>query len=243
LLARLEGANARRAHRVVTTSQYCRKRISFHYHVPLERISIVPEGIDVADWRSSLAAAPPKPDHHPTILCVARQYPRKHVADLVQAFALLLKYVPHARLRIVGDGPEHAALVTLAQSVGVATSTTFLGGIEDHEVRHEFAHCDVFCLPSVQEGFGIVFLEAMVAGKPVVSTTAAAIPEIVQHGKTGILVPPGDVRSLAGALLLLLNDDQRREQYGSTALEIVQRYDWARVAETFLKVVEQFHKS
>jgi glycosyltransferase involved in cell wall biosynthesis len=114
---------------------------------------------------------------------------------------------------------------------------TFTGSISDDDVRHEYDRCDIFCLPSVQEGFGIVFLEAMAMGKPVVSTTAAAIPEVVQHGETGILVAPGDVHALAGALLLLLIDHERRERYGAAGRRRVEQYDWSRVAETFLQEI------
>jgi glycosyltransferase involved in cell wall biosynthesis len=238
LLARLEGANARRAHRVVTTSEYCRQKIAQHYGVPLERIGIVPEGIDVQTWQSALEQAPPRSDARPTILCVARHYPRKHVNDLLRAFALLRRYLPQVRLRIVGDGPEHQNLLELARELEITEATTFLGGIPDAELKAEYAHGDVFCLPSVQEGFGIVFLEAMAAGLPVVSTTAAAIPEVVRHGQTGILVPPGDVVSIAGALLLLLTDDERRAAYGRAGRAIVESYDWAHITATFLREVE-----
>ncbi len=235
LLARLEGRNARRADRVITTSEYCRERIVQHYRVPPERIGIVPEGIDVAAWTAALESAPPRGDARPTILCVARQYPRKRVIDLIEAFAILRRRLPDAQLRIVGDGPEYARLRARAQALGIMDAVAFLGGIPDAEVKREYAHCDVFCLPSAQEGFGIVFLEAMVAGKPVVSTTAAAIPEVVRHGETGILVPVGDTGAIAAALHLLLTDDSRRAQYGAAARSRVVEYDWLRVAEVFLR--------
>jgi glycosyltransferase involved in cell wall biosynthesis len=237
LLARLEGANARRADRVITTSEYCRRKIVEHYDVPDARVGIVPEGIDVGNWGSETTPHAPR-FTSVSILCVARQYPRKHIRDLLQAFALIRERVPSARLRVVGDGPEHAKLRTLAQQLDITPKVTFLGSIGDDEVKREYAQCDIFCLPSVQEGFGIVFLEAMAAGKPVVSTTAAAIPEVVQHGRTGILVPPGDVRSLAGALFVLLTDDERRERYGAAGRQRVEMYDWRRVVEQFLKEVE-----
>jgi glycosyltransferase involved in cell wall biosynthesis len=235
--APLEGGNARRADRVLTTSQYCRDRIAFHYDVPPERIGIVPEGIDVAAWQSALSAAPPRDDPRPTILCVARQYPRKHIADLLHAFALIARRAPLARLRIVGDGPEHANLAQLTQTLGLAGRVDLLGSLSDDDLKREYAHSDIFCLPSVQEGFGIVFLEAMAAGLPVVSTTAAAIPETVRHGETGILLPPGDVHALAGALLLLLTDADRRAQYGQAAQAAVAAYDWLRVADLFLQEI------
>jgi glycosyltransferase involved in cell wall biosynthesis len=239
LLARLEGRNARRADRVITTSAYCRERIAYHYRVPPERIGIVPEGIDVGAWSAALESTPPRSDPRPTILCVARQYPRKRVIDLIEAFATLRRHLPDSQLRIVGDGPEHERLMARARSLGVADAVAFLGGLPDEDVRREYAHCDVFCLPSAQEGFGIVFLEAMVAGKPVVSTTAAAIPEVVRHGETGVLVPVGDVRAIAGALFVVLADDSRRSQYGAAAQRRVVEYDWLHVTERFLREVDR----
>jgi glycosyltransferase involved in cell wall biosynthesis len=197
LLARLEGRNARRADRVITTSAYCRARIAYHYRVPPERIGIVPEGIDVGAWTAALESTPPRSDPRPTILCVARQYPRKRVIDLIEAFAILRRHLPDSQLRVVGDGPEHERLMARARSLGVADAVAFLGGLPDEDVKREYAHCDVFCLPSAQEGFGIVFLEAMVAGKPIVSTTAAAIPEVVRHGDDRRY--PGDRRRASSA--------------------------------------------
>jgi glycosyltransferase involved in cell wall biosynthesis len=236
-LSLLEGHNTRRADRVVSTSRYCRTTIARHYHTAAERIGIVSEGIDVDEWQRAIAAAPPRSDTRPVLLCVSRQYRRKHIDDLLRAFALLRRRLPDACLRIVGDGPEHARLLALAHELGLGDSAAFLGGIPDDEVRREYAQADVFCMPSVQEGFGIVFLEAMAAGLPVVSTTAAAIPEVVRHGETGILVAPRDVAAMAGALLLLFSDRRRREQYGRAARELVWQYDWRRVCEMFLREV------
>lgn len=238
-LSKLEGRNARRADRVITTSAYCRERIAYHYNVPPERIGIVPEGIDTVAWERAILAAPPRTDVRPTILCVARDYPRKRIGDLVQAVAALRRYLPDVQLRIVGDGPLHAEHVALVDRLGLHGTVTFLGAIADEQVKRQYAHADVFCLPSRQEGFGIVFLEAMIAGLPIVSTTAAAIPEVVQHGATGILVPPQDVASLAGALLMLLTDRERRMAYGAAAREAVLQYDWRRVAQTFLHELDR----
>lgn len=231
----LEGRNTRRADHVVTTSRYCRDNIVRHYGAAPDKIGIVPEGIDVQEWQRALAAAPPHSDGRPTVLCVSRHYRRKHVDDLIGAFALLRRWVAGARLHIVGDGPEHGKLLALAGELRLGDSVTFAGGVSDDELRRAYASADVFCMPSVQEGFGIVFLEAMVAGLPVVSTTAAAIPEVVRHGETGILVPPRDVTALAGALLVLLADRDLRERYGRAARALVWQYDWQRVCDVFLR--------
>ncbi|GAC1543020.1 MAG: glycosyltransferase family 4 protein [Herpetosiphon sp.] len=238
LLAYLEGWNARRGDAVIATSMYCRQTIHEHYRVPLASIGVVSEGIDLERWRSALHYVAPRSDMRPTILCVARQYSRKRIGDLIRVVPSLLKYQPDLQVHIVGDGPLHNVLVDLAGHCKVAAAVQFLTDLSFQELIREYAYADVFCLPSAQEGFGIVFLEAMAASLPIVSTRAAAIPEVVVHGDTGILVAPGDVSSLAGALLFLLNDGDVRSRYSQAAQRRVEAFDWRMCAERFLALVE-----
>lgn len=236
-LAKLEGWNARRAQRVLTTSEYCRRMVMEHYHVPHDYIGLVPEGIELTHWDAVARAVGERNDPRPTILCVARQYHRKHVDDLVSAAALLRSRLPTLQLRVVGDGPEHSNLVAQVERLALRDTVTFLQDLPYAALVQEYLHADLFCLPSRQEGFGIVFLEAMAAGKPVVSTSAAAIPEIVIHGATGILVTPGDVQGLAGALYLLLTDHDLRTQYGQAGRQRVEGFTWQHSADLFLSEV------
>jgi phosphatidyl-myo-inositol dimannoside synthase len=240
LLARLEGANARRADAALTTSKYCRDAIRRHYGVPVERVRLVPEGIDLARWRHMLAAQPRVSDGA-TILCVARHYPRKHIADLLRALPAVRRAVPRARAVIVGDGPEHSNLRALAAELGLDGTVQFLGSLpDDVQVARCYRLADVFCLPSVQEGFGIVFLEAMAAGLPIVGACSAAIPEVVPHGRAGLLVAPGDVAALAETLSTLLQNPEQRGLYGTFGQHYVEQYDWGRVADTFLDQIRPF---
>ncbi|HNP88183.1 MAG TPA: glycosyltransferase family 4 protein, partial [Kouleothrix sp.] len=170
-------------------------------------------------------------------LCVARQYPRKHVADLLRALPLVRRAVPQVRAIIVGDGPEHGALLALAAQLGLGDSVRFTGALPDDELMRMYRRADVFCLPSVQEGFGIVFLEAMASGLPVVATSAAAIPEVVPQRQSGMLVPPGDINALVAALIELLGDAALRRAYGLAGQAHVVQFDWERVADVFLQQV------
>ncbi len=232
MLSRLERINARRAPLVITTSRYCQQSIQRHYGVPVERMRLVPEGIDLARW-----PAPPHRSAGQTILCVARQYPRKRVADLLHAFARLRPQFPAAELVIIGDGPEHQRLRALADELALGSSCRLLGALPDDEaVKAWYYRADLFCLPSVQEGFGIVFLEAMAAGLPIVATMAAAIPEVVPHGEAGLLTNPGDVAALTDALATLLADPALRQRYGAFGRQYVDQFDWMRVAKRFLEV-------
>lgn len=238
-LSQLERRNVRHADGVLTTSAYCRRAIAAHYGAPEQQISLVPEGIDLARWEQ-IAAEPAPPRTGTTILCVARQYPRKHVADLVHAMALVRRSVPGARAVIIGDGPEHAALQRLVASLGLGDTVALRGAIPSHdEVARAYQRADLFCLPSVQEGFGIAFLEAMASGLPVVATTATAIGETVPDGRAGVLVPPGDVRALSAALIDLLGSPQRRRDLAEGGCAWVRQYDWANIADIFLATAQR----
>lgn len=237
-LSRMERINACRAPLVLTTSDYCRQKIGQHYGVAAAKVRLVPEGIDLPRWRARLDAPGGPARDAQTILCVARQYPRKHIADLLRAFALLRPRFPAARLAIIGDGPEHQPLRALAAQLGLGPDARFLGGLpSDDEVVDWYRRSAIFCLPSVQEGFGIVFLEAMAAGLPIVATSAAAIPEVVPHRSAGTLVPPGDVPALADALAELLERPDLRAAYGAFGQRHVEQYDWDNVASIFLAAV------
>jgi len=238
LLALLERRNARRADLVLSTSRYCCERIHAHYGVPAERLRQVPEGIDLALWPTAEAHAGGQPREPLRVLCVARQYPRKRIADLITAFARVVQRLPEARLTLIGDGPEHGELVALVRRLALEGQVDLLGALaSDAEVRAWYGRASVFCLPSEQEGFGIVFLEAMAAGLPVVSTTAAAIPEVVPHGQAGLLVPPRDPQALAAALLQLLGDPGLQDRCRSFGRLHVREFSWDRVAERFLAAV------
>jgi glycosyltransferase involved in cell wall biosynthesis len=238
-LSRLERLNVRHADGVLTTSNYCRRAIAAHYGVPEQRIGLVPEGIDLAHWER-IAAEPAPLRTGTTILCVARQYPRKHVADLVCAMAAVRRAVPGARAVIIGDGPEHTVLRYLVGKLGLGDAVELRGAIPSHdEVARAYQRADLFCLPSVQEGFGIAYLEAMASGLPVVATTATAIGETVPDGRAGVLVPPGDVRALSATLIELLGSPQRRRDLGEGGRAWVRQYDWANIAEIFLTTVQR----
>ena len=236
-LSRIERLNARRAPLIISTSAYCRRMIAQHYGVAESKVAIVPEGINVADWQHLVDSAERDPW---TVLCVARQYPRKHVADLIMAFERIVRTVPQARLVVIGDGPEHDDLRSLVWQHQLEQHVRLLGALpDDEDVKAWYGRASIFCLPSVQEGFGIVFLEAMASGLPIVSTTAAAIPEVVPQRQAGILVAPSDVFGLANALIELLNNPTVRQQYADFGVHHVQQFDWERVADRFLQVVEQ----
>jgi phosphatidylinositol alpha-1,6-mannosyltransferase len=235
--ARWEQKNTERADLVIASSRYSCDVARREYGVAEEKLAPVPEPIDLAEWDRRFAAAARRPFRDPVILCVARMYPRKRIADLIEASVLLRSEVPEARVRIVGKGPEWEAVTALHARLGVGETVALLGNVSREQLADEYVNATIFCLPSVQEGFGIVFLEAMAAGLPVVACRAAAVPEVVEDGATGVLVPPRDPAALAAALIELLASQERRRVLGEAGRRRVTLFTPDRVATRFLEAV------
>jgi len=200
-----------------------------------ERVRVIPNGVDVREFaRSPLAQA-----HDTAIvgLFVGRIDPdQKGLDTLVRAVALL-PASPRLQIRLVGeDWGGTDRLRFLAQRLGVADRLTFVGKLSRPDLLREYARAQFFVLPSIFEPFGIVLLEAMAAGLPVVASRVGGIPEIVQEGRTGLLVDPGNPGALAEALRLLLRDEVRRKSMGRDARERVTRYDWDLIVPRILSV-------
>ncbi len=185
----------------------------------------LPWGLD-PDFESRIAAADPLAASPPPgfplsgqiILTVGRwdsaeKY--KGADNLIEALPHVLKAAPDASLVLVGDGDDRPRLQKLAQDLGVSQRTHFFRGLTPEQLAACYANCYVFALPSRGEGFGLVFLEAMAHAKPVIGGAHGGIPDIVQDGVTGLLVPHGDVERLAQALESLLSNPNMAREMGA----------------------------
>ena len=235
--ARWERCNVERADLVVVTSRYSADVAQREYGVPLERLAVVPEPIDLEVWDDQFWRAPRRPRNGPVVLSVARMYPRKRLSDLLHAAAILRVRVPGIQVRIVGRGPEWEAVSRLHAALGLGDSVVLLGDLTRERLAEEYVNASVFCLPSVQEGFGIVFLEAMAAELPVVACRIAAIPEVVLDGTTGLLVGPRDPGALAEALERLIGEPARARRLGQEGRRRALGFSPRAVAERFLSAV------
>jgi glycosyltransferase involved in cell wall biosynthesis len=233
--ARWERLNTERADRVVVPSRYSAAVAHDVYGVPAARLAVVPEPIDVGEWRRRFAAITPAP-HPPTVLSVARMYPRKRLDDLLHAARLIRERIPGVQVRIVGEGPESARLRALHRTLGLSGTVTFLGDVSRQALAVEYVSADCFCLPTVQEGFGLVFAEAMAAGLAVVACRAAAVPELVEDRRTGLLVNPRSPEELAMALETLLRNPGLRADLGAAGAARVLAFDLEPVARRFVEV-------
>jgi glycosyltransferase involved in cell wall biosynthesis len=235
--AHWERANAQHADRVLVPSRYSAAIARELYGIPPERLRVVPEPLDLAAWRRRFAEAAGPPAGRPTVLAVARMYPRKRLDDLLRAAALLHRRIPAAQIRIVGEGPESARLHELHARLGLGDTVVFLGQVPRRALAVEYVRAACFCLPTVQEGFGLVFAEAMAAGLPVVACRAAAVPEDVEDGRTGLLVEPRNSEALATALETLLLDQGLRRRLGDAGRRRVEAFDLEPVARRFVEAL------
>ena len=138
---------------------------------------------------------------------------------------------------VAGDGFERPELLKLAETLGIAEQVTFLGWVPNSDLPPYYRAAAISVIPSLEEGFGIPAAEAMGCETPVVATDAGGLPEVVEHGVTGLIVPRGDSAALADAMGTLLADAARRAAMGRAGRERALRlFDWDRTAEQFEQI-------
>jgi glycosyltransferase involved in cell wall biosynthesis len=232
--SRYERHNVQAAHHVIATSMYSAQRIRELYGPVPGGITVVPELIPLTYWQDLFRAIRPKPDDGTfRVLCVCRFYRRKRVDQLIHAVAALAPK-SGVYLRLVGNGPEAGRLQRLVSDLGIKQRVAFLGDTSTEALAREYVHCDAFALMSAQEGFGIVLLEAMAAGKPILAASAAALPEVAPHA---LFVDPVTPSGIADAILRLRNDPALCRKMAQEGLERVTQFDAPVVARQFLDAV------
>ncbi|MCK0151694.1 glycosyltransferase [Marivita sp. S6314] len=214
---------AARASFVACISHFCRSQLMcFADAVHWDRFHIVHCGVDPSRY------ATPPAHTGKTALFVGRLAGVKGVPILIDAIARLATTHPDLTLRLVGDGPDRAALEAEVRDRGLTDRVTFLGYKSQAEVAGELAQADVFVLPSFAEGVPVVLMEAMAAQVPVITTRTAGVPELVEDHVSGRVVPPGDVEAFTAALDDVLTDGNLRRAYGAAGrAKVVADYDAA----------------
>ena len=157
-------------------------------------------------------ALAPFPQYTPRLLCVGRLIPIKGHIVLLRAFAMARRAVPGLELEIAGRGPLEPALRALAKELGIADAVRFLGYV--NPIQGAIERSAIVVVPSMGEGFGMVALEAMERARPVIAASIGGLSELVSHGETGLLVPPGEAEPFARAIVELASDLGRAERMG-----------------------------
>jgi D-inositol-3-phosphate glycosyltransferase len=204
-------------------------------------VTVVPCGVDLDHFGT--AAGRPEPDRRVRIACVSRLVPRKGIADVIAALVDL----PDAELVVAGGPPlamlhedqEARALRALASRLGVADRVRFLGAVDRDDVPGLLRSVDVVCCCPWYEPFGLVAVEAMACGVPVVASRVGGLAETVVDGRTGALVPPRDPAAIAAAVRAVTGDPGRHRALSAAASQRAQAYAWTRIAARTARVYAQ----
>jgi len=186
-----------------------KRRLSSVYKIPSALITVIPNGVNTEFFRPTETA---RRAERKAVICAARLVPEKDHDTLISAFGLIASCHPDVELWIVGDGPRRKAIAEHAARTAFAERVRLLPGQLD--LRPLFSRSCLLALSSVVEGLPNVVLEAMACGLPVVATDVGGLREVVEHGRTGLLVPSRNAAALADAMGRLLRDEKTREAFG-----------------------------
>jgi glycosyltransferase involved in cell wall biosynthesis len=202
--------------------------------------AIIPNGVDLerfgkpaTGWRQANGFA----EDDRLIASVARLEPQKNPLGLVEAFARALGNDPRWHLLMAGGGSLRDATAALAARLGIAKRVHLLGVRAD--IPELLAACDLFAMAADWEGSPMAVIEAMASGLPVVATNVGGVPELVEHGSTGLLVPPENPEALAESLAALALDERRRMEFGRRARERAARFGADSMVESYAQLFER----
>ncbi len=226
---------------IVTTRTYAATSRAVWRHSP----TVIPNAVDERRFRPENDGGPVREKlgiaaGHPLVLLVGRIVPHKGVEHFIEA----ARYVPEARFLVAGEGSSLAHMRRLVESFGLADRVQFLGRVSEANLPRLYAACDVFVLPSVSrlEAFGIVALEAMATGKPVVVADIPGVREVVEDGREGLLADPVNPQDLAAKIRRLLADPNLRADMGRRGREkVLSTFTIERVADQVEAVYRAVH--
>jgi len=235
--AGLERLTCRWADRVICCSEYVRCELTTQYDVPADRVCVIPCAVDAGSF------APPDPGSLPLfksavvkdgerlVVYVGRLDPEKGVAVLIDAAARVLGVTDDVRFIVAGTGTKAGALAQRVRTRRLQSKMRLMGYVSGPALAYLYHAADVLVCPSLYEPFGMVALEGMVCGAPVIVSDTGGLAEIVQDGVTGLVTPPGDARPLAEAICRMLFDDALRRALGDAGRQRAREvYTWPNVA-------------
>ena len=238
-----EGWGTYEASRIIVCSNYMKDHISWLFRVPQDKVRVIPNGVELPqktdrpglEFRRKYAK-----DEEKIVLFVGRIVEEKGLNVLIGAMPLLIRSGVQAKLLVVGDGYASDRMKKIAWDIGAYDKVFFTGYVDDLTLDKIFGIADAQAVPSLYEPFGMVALEGMVKGVPIVVSDTGGLSEIVEHERTGLKVPPDNSVELSSALRRLLVEDQLRKTLTSNAMaEIPSRFSWPAVCERTKKTYEE----
>ncbi len=218
---------------LTAVSEYLRRETIEHFDIAPGRIQTIPNFVDLNEYkrdahpchRSRLSESGEK-----IIMHISNFRPVKRVVDTVRIFARISRALP-SRLVLIGDGPERGRVQQTAEEEGIADRVLFLG--KQESVAEILSCADLFLLPSATESFGLVALEAMSCGVPVVATRVGGVPEVVPDGEAGFLAAIGDVETMAEQGISILKDTEKWRRMSEAARQAAEAFSTDRVVPLY----------
>ncbi|MBP6885634.1 MAG: glycosyltransferase family 4 protein [Candidatus Pacebacteria bacterium] len=212
----------RRARMITAISNYLADYAGSVSRAP---VVVIPNGVDVgAMYHPEIVR-----DAH-RIVTVSRLVEKNNVEGILRAMVHVRERFPLAKLLIAGDGPMKASLMGLSSDLGIAGSVEFRGFVAHKNLGEILSSASIFARPSLSEGLGSAFLEAMAAHTAIVASSVGGIPDIVEDGVTGLLCDPRNPHDIARAIMTLLEQEQTRTEIVERADAFVKKYDWSSIA-------------
>jgi glycosyltransferase involved in cell wall biosynthesis len=233
------------ADHVICCSHYMQDEICSLFGLAPEDVTIIPNGVDPEQFLPAPESEAEEADlPEKIVFFIGRLVPEKGVWQLVSCFPRVLEKVPDAHLYIGGRGPQLEALQDLSVELGIEEQVCFTGFLQHKERNRIYHHASVAVFPSLYEPFGIVALEAMATGTPVIVGDVGGLSEIISDGKNGLKVTPGDEDELADAIIRLLTEPEFAERLNrQAAKEVMSVYNWDQIAQKTLEVYQRASKA
>jgi glycosyltransferase involved in cell wall biosynthesis len=234
----LDRAVLRRFNMTVGVSEQVAKRLR-SAGVARDKIRIISNGIDVEAFAQAYPALRRGPGPNCRLVgLVGRLAPEKGIQYFLQAATIVIRSHPNVEFVIVGDGPERLNLVATASKLGIQDKVRFLGKVDN--MASVYASLDIVVSSSLKEGLPMTILEALAASRPVVATSVGAVPSVISHEQTGLLVPPSNADALACEIIRLLSDREFSEMLGRKGRQIVQeRFSAEAMTTQYLKLYSE----
>jgi glycogen(starch) synthase len=233
------------ADKVIVCSQSMKSEICGHFNLPWDKVDVIPNAIDAAQYQTSADRGQVRKRYgvgwgEKMILSVGRLVPQKGIEYFIRAIPSIASRYPEAKFIIVGEGWSRDFLEAEALSTGHRSKIQFTGFAPDKEVIDLMTSADVLVVPSVYEPFGIVALEGMATGVPVVASQVGGLSEVIEHDHTGIFVYPRSPNSIAWGVDRILSDPDHARWLGENAKDKLHKaYSWEAVA---MKTEEVYRK-
>jgi glycosyltransferase involved in cell wall biosynthesis len=227
----LRSANV--ADKIVVNTECMRNNVVVWYGIHRDKVAVIPNGVDLKMFAGSNGRIMLEGD--PSVLYVGHLSRLKGVDILIQAITKLRSELPNIKLHLVGGGNDRY-FALLAKKEGIEKHVVFHGWTEHSMLPSYFKSADICVFPSRQEGFGIVILEAMASGIPVIASNIPSFQEIISNGRDGRLFKPEDADALSKEVVALYQDPHLRKELSRNAFEKVARYSWENIADKYISL-------